>query len=94
MKTLEVPCYVVSQKGLSDSLITRMDEKYQEAIKRKASKKKSEKLMTIEETMAFLKCSKQALWNWNKNGILLSHKIGRRVYYKKSEILNQLVKQV
>ena len=52
-----------------------------------------EDLMTVEETLEFLKCSKQALWNWRKNGILPSYRLGNRVYYKKSEIFNKLTKQ-
>lgn len=57
------------------------------------TKTQDAELLTIEETLAFLKCSKQALWNWRKNGILPSYRLGNRVYYKKSEILSKLQKQ-
>ncbi|MBM1105162.1 helix-turn-helix domain-containing protein [Aurantibacter crassamenti] len=52
-----------------------------------------EELLTVEETIKLLKCSKQALWNWRKNGILPSYRLGNRVYYKKSDIFNKLIKQ-
>lgn len=52
-----------------------------------------EELLTVEETLKFLKCSKQALWNWRKNGVLPSYRLGNRVYYKKSQIFAKLVKQ-
>ena len=52
-----------------------------------------EELLTVEETLKFLKCSKQALWNWRKKGILPSYRLGNRVYYKKSDIFAKLVKQ-
>ena len=52
-----------------------------------------DELLTVEETLKFLKCSKQALWNWRKNGVLPSYRLGNRVYYKKSEIFAKLVKQ-
>lgn len=50
-------------------------------------------LMTVDETLKFLKCSKQALWNWRKNGVLPSFRLGNRVYYKKSDIYAKLIKQ-
>ena len=52
-----------------------------------------EELLTVEETLKFLKCSNQALWNWRKNGVLPSYRLGNRVYYKKSQIFAKLVKQ-
>lgn len=52
-----------------------------------------EELLTVEETLNFLKCSKQALWNWRKNGILPSYRLGNRVYYRKSDIFAKLIKQ-
>ncbi|RLJ61598.1 helix-turn-helix protein [Lacinutrix venerupis] len=56
-------------------------------------KKELEELLTVEETLAILKCSKQALWNWRKNGILPSYRMGNRVYYKRSDIFAKLIKQ-
>ncbi|MCG8204156.1 helix-turn-helix domain-containing protein [Tenacibaculum piscium] len=56
-------------------------------------KKGNEELFTVEETINYLKCSKQALWNWRKSGILPNYRLGNRVYYKKSDIFNKLIKQ-
>jgi predicted DNA-binding transcriptional regulator AlpA len=56
-------------------------------------KDEPEELLTVEETLKFLKCSKQALWNWRKNGVLPSYRLGNRVYYKKSDIWKKLIKQ-
>ena len=56
-------------------------------------KVEEEELLTVDETLKFLKCSKQALWNWRKNGVLPSYRLGNRVYYKKSDIYAKLVKQ-
>jgi predicted DNA-binding transcriptional regulator AlpA len=58
-----------------------------------SSSKDEEELLTVEETIQFLKCSKQALWNWRKSGILPSYRLGNRVYYKKSDIFKKLIKQ-
>jgi predicted DNA-binding transcriptional regulator AlpA len=57
------------------------------------SPEQKEELLTVEETIQFLKCSKQALWNWRKSGILPSYRLGNRVYYKKSDIFKKLIKQ-
>lgn len=52
-----------------------------------------EKLLTREETAKFLKVSLPTLNNWTKAKVLTPHHIGRRVYYKKSEIINKLKNQ-
>lgn len=49
-----------------------------------------EKLLTREETAKFLKVSLPTLNNWTKAGVLTPRYLGRRVYYKKSEIINNL----
>lgn len=43
-------------------------------------------LMTMEEVTKFLKVSKVTIHNWKKKGIIKSHKIGRKLYFKKAEI--------
>lgn len=49
-------------------------------------------LLTIDETMKFLSVSKPTLYKWKKEGKLKSYGIGKRVYYKKSEIEDSLSK--
>ncbi|WP_299159308.1 helix-turn-helix domain-containing protein [uncultured Eudoraea sp.] len=48
--------------------------------------------MTREETAQSLKISLSTLWHWSKKGILPSYGIGNRVYYKRSEIENSLIR--
>lgn len=43
-------------------------------------------LMTMEEVTKFLKVSKVTIHNWKRKGIIKSHKIGRKLYFKKAEI--------
>ncbi len=67
----------------------------EEVIKQKGNKKpkkekKGNKLMTREEVEKFLGVSDTTLYNWNKSGELPAQKIGRRVYYKKDEIVAKL----
>lgn len=78
--------------SLTKVILDGVDEKLKNFAKDfKPSEK--EDLMTVEETLQFLKCSKQALWNWRKNGILPSYRLGNRVYYLKSDVYKNLIKQ-
>jgi excisionase family DNA binding protein len=47
-------------------------------------------LKSIAETAKAFKVSKQTIHNWTKQGKIISHKIGRRVYYKKSDLMESL----
>ncbi|WP_370390221.1 helix-turn-helix domain-containing protein [uncultured Winogradskyella sp.] len=51
-----------------------------------------DELLTREQTAEVLKISLTTLWNWTKKNKIQSYGIGNKVYYKKSEIMNQLVK--
>jgi excisionase family DNA binding protein len=51
--------------------------------------------LTREEVCKMLKVSMTTLYNWNNEGILVNHKVRRRVYYKESDVkalLNPLEK--
>lgn len=55
-----------------------------------SSFQKEDKLLTREETCSLLSINLSTLWSWDKQGKLSSKKIGNRVYYLKSEILESL----
>ena len=76
-------------------ILNAMEKRFEKIYEQFAisEKNQEEELLTVEETIKFLKCSKQALWNWRKNQILPSYRLGNRVYYKKSDILKKLIKQ-
>jgi hypothetical protein len=48
----------------------------------------SKQYLTRVEVCRFLDVSTTTLFLWNKSKILVNHKIGRRVYYNKSEVFN------
>ena len=86
--------YQTTPEELTDNILNGVDSKLREFFdKYKLPKKDEDELHTVEETLKILKCSKQALWNWRKNGILPSYRMGKRVYYKKSDIFSKLTKQ-
>ena len=54
--------------------------------------KQEDELITRQETAKILKVSLSTLLNWRKAGIIIDYRIGNKVRYKKSEILNSLTK--
>lgn len=48
----------------------------------------SEKLLTAAETAAMLHCDRTTLWRWEKAKFLHPVKIGKRLYYRRSDIVN------
>lgn len=46
-----------------------------------------EELMTIEEACQFLHVSKVTIHKWKKRKLIFSHRIGRKIYFKRHELL-------
>lgn len=92
MESRKISLYQITPLELKELISETLDNKL-EQLQTTTSPVPEENLMTVEETLKLLKCSKQALWNWRKNGILPSYRLGNRVYYKKSDIFNKLTKQ-
>ncbi|WP_179022011.1 helix-turn-helix domain-containing protein [Winogradskyella forsetii] len=53
---------------------------------------KEDRLLTREETAEMLSISLVTLWKWTKTDIIPAFRIGSKVRYKKSEILQALDK--
>ena len=53
---------------------------------------KKEELLTREEACELLKIDLSTLWRWTKKGRIDAYGIGKRVFYKKDEIFNSLIK--
>ncbi len=47
-------------------------------------------LWCITDVMKYFGCAKTTVFKWRKQGLIKSHKIGNKVYYKKAEILKAL----
>ena len=94
MKSTQTHVYQTTPEELTDNILLGVDSRLKEFFDTyQPTVKDEEELLTVDETIKFLKCSKQALWNWRKNGILPSYRLGNRVYYKKSDIYQKLRKQ-
>jgi len=48
-------------------------------------------LMTRKETADFFGISLVTISNWVKYGILISYRIGNRIYFKRSEIVSAMI---
>ncbi|MEH1007457.1 helix-turn-helix domain-containing protein [Winogradskyella sp. ECml5-4] len=71
---------------ISESVKTELEK-----FKKELSKSNSDEiLLTREETCELLSINLSTLWSYTKKGKLPSKKIGNRVYYLKSEVLEAL----
>ncbi|MFK7832091.1 MAG: helix-turn-helix domain-containing protein [Winogradskyella sp.] len=94
MNSKEIRIYNLSPDEFKESIRSVVKELMPQQKKNEEKLSTPDELLTVDETLKLLKCSKQALWNWRKKGILPAYRLGNRVYYKKSDIFNKLVKQV
>lgn len=51
-----------------------------------------DELLTREEACLLLKISLTSLWNWTRKGKIKAYGIGNRVYYKRGELIESLVR--
>lgn len=63
-----------------------------DGIKRELKQKEEDVILTREEAAKLLSVGESTLCRWTKKGILLPYGIGGRIYYKRSDIDNALVK--
>ena len=43
-------------------------------------------VMSRKEAAEYMDVTEQTLWNWSNSGVLKVHKIGGKLYYRKSEL--------
>ena len=61
-------------------------------VLQKVSEKDSKELLTRQEVSEYLSINLSTLWSYTRSGKLKAYSIGNRVYYKKSEIDQALIK--
>lgn len=77
--------------------LEELEARFQKIVKEEISKKDTEatleKLLSPEETRKLFSpaVSKVTLHNWAKQGRIKQHRLGGRVFYKYSEVLESLV---
>ena len=70
------------QDGIKDVL----DQKHTNA----SESEKEEDLLTIEEVQKIFRVSKVTIHKWKQKGLIPYYKMNRRLYFKKSEVIDSL----
>ncbi len=81
----------ISPEQIQDAILSGVKNQIDELKKSFAPKQPTEYL-TRNEVSELLKIDLSTLYNWTKSGKLSAYGIGSRVYYKRSEVENAIVK--
>lgn len=75
-----------------NTLIDALKGIVEEVVNRKQRQDLADKLLSPEETCNLFNpaITKVTLWKWEKQGRLIKHRIGGRVYFKYSEVMGSL----
>lgn len=57
-----------------------------EKERKQAQQKEKEQYLTAEEACQLLRVTKPTLWRWHKENYLVPVKVGRKNYYRQSDI--------
>lgn len=85
---VNVPLEVMAST-IREILVSEL-QKLKELISLTPKEDDSDKIMTREEVCKLLKVSNTTLFHWNNDKVLVNHKIGRRVYYMKADVMAKL----
>lgn len=75
-----------------EELIRKVVSEQLEEFRKNNSIEKPDELLTREEACLLLKISLTSLWNWTKKGKLKAYGIGNRVFYKRGELMESLIR--
>ncbi len=82
----------VSVDELVAIITNKMLDGFEIRLEQLQQKKHQEQLLTRTETAKYLKVDISTLHNWTKKGKLKAYGLGNRVYYKKNEIDEALIR--
>lgn len=90
MKSIQVFQLTIEDLSLiiSEAVANEL-QKVSTLITPKPTQKENE-LLSRDETSKLLKVSFTTLFNWNREKVLEAKKLGKKVYYLKSDVLNKL----
>lgn len=75
-----------------EELIRKVVREQLEEFRKNLGIENPDELLTREEACLLLEISLTSLWKWKKNEKIIAYGIGNRVYYKKSELMESLVR--
>ncbi len=83
-----------SSKEFKDEIIKSIKDELKSLLFNNSDLSTSEKYYTREQTAELLSVNLTTLWNWKKKGLLTPYGIGRRVYYRASDIEKAMVELI
>jgi hypothetical protein len=75
-----------------EELIRKVVGEQLEAFRKNNSTENPHELLTRAEACLLLKINLTSLWKWTKKGKLIAYGIGNRVYYKRGELIQSLIR--
>lgn len=75
-----------------DDLRTIVTEAIQDAAEKFKEAAEADELLTVDEVSKLLQVDRSTLWRWQRDEYLVPQKVGKRSFYKKSDI-NKLIKK-
>ena len=82
----------ISVEELVEVIVEKVLNGLEERKNKLHSLSTQEELLTREEITQYLKISKTSLWKYTKSGKLKAYGVGNRVYYKKNEVDDALIR--
>ena len=86
INVVQVPLNVMAST-IREIIISEL-QKVKELISTTPKDENSDKALTRDEVCKLLDVSYTTLHNWNRDGILVNQKLGRRVYYSKASVMS------
>lgn len=83
---------LLTKDELTKLVAEAIQNQFAEFIPRLAKEMAEDKYLTTKETMEMLDVSSVTLNKWRDKGLLNAYKMGKRVYYKKSELNSHIEK--
>ena len=77
-----------------EELIRKVVSEQLEDFRKNNSIEKPDELLTREEACKLLKINPSTLWHWTKKGKVIAYGIAYRVYYKRSELIENFIKKL
>ncbi len=87
------PNQIILQGTTSQQLIEDLKNAFREVLedsKPQTNSSLDKQLMTREEVCDLLQINKSTLWKRTKTGKIQSYGLGRRIYFKRSEVMESL----
>lgn len=75
-----------------EELIRKVIVEELETFRKNLGTENPDELLTRTEACSLLKINLTTLWSWSKKGKIISYGIGNRVYYKRGELMESLVR--